>query len=174
MGERVLDYSDVPHPWRLGSPPPGEVSLGVEGAPSLWDAIEDLRTGEIVLLGFAYDDDDLPVIRAVMHMSTKGSILGAQISRSPAKAVEASLRARAWEARTKGLSRPPALLGSNDGSDEFYRRVAAQYLVLSRESSKPTTEMSKTSKVPLRTAQRWVTEARKRGLLPPGRKGRSG
>jgi hypothetical protein len=58
--------------------------------------------------------------------------------------------------------------------DSFYRQVAKTYSHLARGSNRPAVELAEVNDVPVTTAHRWVKEARRRGFLPPGRKGRRG
>lgn len=73
------------------------------------------------------------------------------------------------EVKREPLRRP-------DGRDPggFYRLVARAYLDYAAESSKPAKAVAEEARVPVTTAHRWVREARIRGFLPPGRKGRVG
>jgi hypothetical protein len=58
--------------------------------------------------------------------------------------------------------------------DRFYQEVANQYGRLVAVSSRPAAEMAKIHGIPITTVHRWVKEARRRGFLGPGRKGRRG
>ena len=58
--------------------------------------------------------------------------------------------------------------------DRFYEAVAAAYRSLVATSSRPIVDLAEANGVPVTTAQRWVKEARRRGLLPPGRVGKAG
>jgi len=58
--------------------------------------------------------------------------------------------------------------------DGFYRQVATVYSALAAASNRPAVELAAANNVPLTTAHRWVKEARRRGFLPPGQKGRRG
>jgi hypothetical protein len=58
--------------------------------------------------------------------------------------------------------------------DEFYEVIARAYRVLASDSPRPIVELAEANEVPLTTAQRWVKEARRRELLPPGRRGKAG
>jgi hypothetical protein len=59
-------------------------------------------------------------------------------------------------------------------SDAFYQRVAASYSARAARTSRPAVEMANDNGVPVTTVHRWVKEARRRGFLPPGQKGRRG
>lgn len=67
------------------------------------------------------------------------------------------------------LSRP-------DGTDPeaFYRRVADAYRSAAAISRKPVAILSDEADVPVATVRNWVNEARRRGYLPQGKKGKIG
>jgi len=58
--------------------------------------------------------------------------------------------------------------------DAFYDAVAAAYRALATSSPRPVADLADANDVPVTTAQRWVKEARRRGLLAPGRPGKAG
>jgi len=58
--------------------------------------------------------------------------------------------------------------------DAFYEAVAGAYRHLAASSRRPIADLAAANGVPSTTAQRWVKEARRRELLPPGRKGKAG
>ena len=58
--------------------------------------------------------------------------------------------------------------------DAFYDAVATIYRHLAATSSRPVGDLAEANGVPLTTAQRWVKEARRRGLLLPGHPGKAG
>jgi hypothetical protein len=58
--------------------------------------------------------------------------------------------------------------------DEFYATVASAYRHLVSATAKPVVELAMANEVPRTTAHRWVKEARRRGMLPPGRPGKAG
>jgi hypothetical protein len=58
--------------------------------------------------------------------------------------------------------------------DVFYQRVAAIYRQKAAQSNRPAVEIANVNGVPVTTVHRWVKEARRRGFLPPGQKGRRG
>jgi hypothetical protein len=58
--------------------------------------------------------------------------------------------------------------------DWFYERLAAVYRSLAQRSNRPAVLLAERNGVPVTTVHRWVKEARRRGFLPPGQKGRRG
>ncbi len=66
-------------------------------------------------------------------------------------------------------------LGDPREDRDFYELVALQHAGHARNGDRnPSATIALTSGVPVSTAQGWVTKARSRGLLPPGRPGRAG
>ncbi|GAA1055926.1 hypothetical protein GCM10017608_14170 [Agromyces luteolus] len=66
-------------------------------------------------------------------------------------------------------------LGDPKKVPDFYELVALQHGRLTQQGdSNPSATMAQLSSVALSTAQGWITKARERGLLPPGRRGRAG
>ncbi len=66
-------------------------------------------------------------------------------------------------------------LGNPKRTPDFYEVVALQHTRLTDDGEpNPTARMAELSRVPLSTAQGWVARARRKGLLPPGRRGRAG
>jgi hypothetical protein len=63
-------------------------------------------------------------------------------------------------------------LGNPKRTPDFYEVVALQHTRLVDDGEpNPTARMAEISRVPLSTAQGWVARARRKGLLPPGRRG---
>lgn len=59
-------------------------------------------------------------------------------------------------------------------SDGFYAAVASTYRHLVSATPRPVVELAEANGVPRTTAHRWVKEARRRGMLAPGRPGKAG
>lgn len=57
--------------------------------------------------------------------------------------------------------------------DEFFERVAKLYGMLSARSDRPAVDLAEANDVGVERVYGWLKEARKRGLLAPGQKGRS-
>jgi len=83
----------------------------------------------------------------------------------------APARRKRTEARIPDSLRSNAVRGYPDA---FYDSIASAYRTLVATSSKPVSELAVANDVPVTTAQRWVKEARRRGLLAPGHPGKSG
>lgn len=58
------------------------------------------------------------------------------------------------------------------GDPGFYGRLAVQYLYFQEHSSDPTQVIADLSDAPRGTVKRWLSDARRKGLLPPGKPGR--
>lgn len=66
-------------------------------------------------------------------------------------------------------------LGDPKKTPDFYELAALQHGRLAQQGDRnPSATMAQLNGVALSTAQGWVTKARERGLLPPGRRGRAG
>jgi hypothetical protein len=66
-------------------------------------------------------------------------------------------------------------LGDPKKVPDFYELVALQHGRLTQQGdANPSATMAELNGVALSTAQGWITKARDRGLLPPGRRGRAG
>ncbi|WP_369053886.1 hypothetical protein [Kineococcus terrestris] len=67
------------------------------------------------------------------------------------------------------LSRP-----ASSDAEEFYSLVAWAYREYAEGTRAPAKKIAEEAEVPVTTAHRWIREARRRGLLPPGQQGRAG
>lgn len=66
-------------------------------------------------------------------------------------------------------------LGDPKKVADFYELVALQHSRLTQQGdANPSATVAKINGAALSTAQGWITKARERGLLPPGRRGRAG
>jgi len=59
-------------------------------------------------------------------------------------------------------------------TEEFLNTVAAAYARATAEGVAPGPAIAKQADVPVRTVHGWIAQARKRGILPPARRGRAG
>lgn len=110
----------------------------------------------------------IPSFEAWANSPTGRKAMGRVFSRSAAQ--------RAADLRPGSVGRKRARLKVPPGAkpDDFYKRVAEVYQELAGWSNRPAVELAEANSIPLSTAHRWVKEARRRGHLPPGRKGRRG
>lgn len=196
----VITQDDLPEPWTLLASPVDherqralELALGfdsAEGDPVSWDKIRNEETGVTALLRMVATRDDLAgaAVSSLVLLPPDGAMrIAARTLRSlPLAAIEKSADSRVHHLRY-GLGQilasqvlagdyvAPDPVGANDGSAEFYSRVSALWLhEYENGNPHPTNQVALINDVPVRTAQRWLTEARKRGLLPKGLSGRSG
>jgi hypothetical protein len=138
---------------------------------------------------FAWLDDPTIKVRVEeggdgrIHLSglrLDGEISAGSLRSVPVGRIEAAANAelRAAPPRTK---RPQAQLSASLRSnavqgypDAFYDAIASTYRHLAGVSPRPVVDIAEANGVPVTTAQRWVKEARRRGLLSPGHRGKSG
>jgi hypothetical protein len=84
-------------------------------------------------------------------------------------------RRKPW--RPQVLPAPPlklAVPSTVPYPDAFYEAVADAYRFLAMATWRPAVELADANGVPATTTRRWIKEARRRGLLAPGQKGRRG
>lgn len=107
--------------------------------------------------------------QVVTGLCLEGAAITASMLRSlPLARIEAEANAPATGER-EPLTRP-------DGSDPdgFYREVARAYGSAVTETPGPAPLLAKEAGVPVTTVHRWIREARRRGFLSRGRRGRAG
>ncbi|HET6953861.1 MAG TPA: hypothetical protein VFI47_26085 [Acidimicrobiales bacterium] len=160
MAAHLHALDDGWHEWRDDA--------GPEGAPSV-----RVRIGE-------GDDGRLHLVEMRI-----GGPLSAELLRSiPLGRIEAAANAQLHPTAAPGGDAPapaPASLPAdlrNNGvrgyPDAFYGAVALAYRHLAAATARPVAQLAAANGVPVTTAQRWVKEARRRGLLAPGRPGKAG
>ncbi|WP_426573861.1 hypothetical protein [Aquihabitans sp. McL0605] len=155
------------------------------------------RVGHIRSLGdhwYAWTDGvpasgELRVHAAVQHdgryhldaIGYEGPVSASLLRTIPVGRIEAAVNALARHgnesSKGRAEARVPAKLREHavpGYPDEFYEVVARAYRLLAADSSRPVVDIAEANDVPVTTAQRWVKEARRRELLPPGRRGKAG
>lgn len=187
----------MPDGWEVvNSPIPrgGELDLLLQGTdpgdPNVvhsWDEIRHAKSGTRIMLRMAPPEvrdgkivnDGARVTGVVVLPSEVGERVTAADMRFPLGAIESAANLRRIQylpdlktLLSTGGYEPPAPVGKPDGTDAFYGRVAALWRYFVDEPN-PTEKLREVNGIPLSTAQRWVTEARKRRMLPPGRRGRA-
>jgi hypothetical protein len=68
----------------------------------------------------------------------------------------------------------PLKVDERSRPDEWYQKLASAYAYLSTFSRSPAQDIAKANDVPVTTVNRWVKEARRRGLLAPSRRSTGG
>jgi hypothetical protein len=121
-----------------------------------------------------------PVDLEALKISIMYGGLGVPVLDEPPEPTLAELRKQSDAApRELRLVEPLAdrpRLGRPDGTDPdgFYAEVARAYIEYARQTRAPAPEIAREAGVPAGTARGWVKEARRRGHLRPGRKGKAG
>lgn len=73
------------------------------------------------------------------------------------------------------LAEPPPLRAPEGRlTDGFLRDVASAYAAAIRRGEQPAKALAEQARVPVRTVHRWIYTARRRGVMPPGTRGRVG
>ncbi|HVF03236.1 MAG TPA: hypothetical protein VNA20_00210 [Frankiaceae bacterium] len=153
---RFRPVADGWYTWEDDTPSP--VSIHIRLAPR--------ADGRLRVVGLRLDG---PVSAEVLRSIPVGRIEGAANAQLH-DAVPAA-RKRKVEARVPDSLRSNAVRGYPDA---FYDSIAAAYRSLVATTSKPVSDLATANDVPVTTAQRWVKEARRRGLLAPGHPGKAG
>jgi hypothetical protein len=116
----------------------------------------------------------------VVALHVEGVLSAEMLRRIPIGRIEAlanSVATRQPASRKPPSARLPDQLlraGARSRPDAFYEQVAVRYRYLVSATPSPVLELAVANEVPRTTAHRWVKEARRRGLLPPGRPGKAG
>lgn len=189
----VIDPQDLPHPWTLC---PADAALsdelervlvaGQDESPlrPSWELIQNSDTGERAWLRLQGTPGEGVAVTALVFLPTEpGQRISNRTLRSiPLAGIETSIDGRRVDRRLKLANLlsgeewdPLAPVGSPRDGSYFYERVALQFLHLKESGeSRPVARMVELNSRPAKTVQGWVTEARKFGLLPPGKQGKAG
>ncbi|HKE74552.1 MAG TPA: hypothetical protein VKB57_13105 [Acidimicrobiales bacterium] len=166
MAAHLVALDDDWHEWRdpAGATPQVRVRVG-EGADGRLHLVE-LRVEGVL---------SAELLRSI-PVGRIEAAANAQLHPSAASPFDGDwLSGEAWPAPDPAVL-PDALWRDAGGGypDEFYDAVAVVYRRLAAASHRPVAELAGANDVPVTTAQRWVKEARRRGLLAPGRPGKAG
>ncbi len=185
--DRILGYDD-----QMSEGDPGES----ETADGRWRYIEHEATATRVMIRLQrqlYATPDEVRITGVIYLPWRpGDPITSHLLRElPTAKIEAAINKRLFAVKRvatmmgnkivlpsgRKISDHDLLkpLGNPKQVPDFYELVALQHGKLSGQGDgNPSATMAEISGVALSTAQGWVAKARRRGLLPPGRRGRAG
>jgi hypothetical protein len=170
-----LDGDDW-YEWRQKPALPGTVHVRIE-------AHEDGRLGLAELRVIGQPTSELlraiPVGRIEATANAQLTLVDANVVPAPSAARRRRRnpdRPRPPHPNDKGWeqSRPAADADSRGRPDSFYADIAAEYQDQTSRSPRPAADLADRHDVPVTTAHRWIKEARRRGLLAPGRPGKAG
>ena len=151
-----------------------------------WVELEEVISGRRVLLRMVQEVRNRALVPAGVRIASvvllpsdsNGRVSAADL-RFPLRSIEDAAVRQQLPGLTQLRSResdrgwsPPSPVGSPDGTEGYYGRVAQLWLHF-RDDPYPTARVAEVNGVSLPTAQRWVKEARTRGWLPAVRRGRA-
>jgi len=156
---------------------PGEDELWDRLGGDDWGAIDGVVEGVRVYATWGEDSNTRLVVTGLMVSGSPKRPVTADVLRAiPIGRLEASANEARLASASRALERPEVKLSRPDGRnpDAFYEAVAAHYRWHAAVSPKPAARMAEASNVPVSTVHRWIREARLRGFLPPGKRGKAG
>lgn len=159
--------------WRMPIYEPGNDAVW-DGLGDEWQAVDGIHEGVRVYVLWVREH---PGARpTVAGLCLHGERVTREILRSiPVARLENLRGSLDGPQRTRTpADMPPLERHRDDDPEEFSERVAEYYIAFAAQSSKPTKDMAEHSQVPLPTLRGWIREARLRGKLPPGRRGKAG
>lgn len=179
-----LDWETVP-PAAHGLPP-AQKALTAEGEQALhyrWELLRNVETGGRALVRVQRVDGRIRGFSALIFLPSEHEIL---VHPGDPRSFSVVNSARAYDTGNAaslanlnasiqvatGEWDPSQPLGEPDGSKEFYARVAVQFREIEKDGPGATKRFAEHNGANLKTAQRWLTRARKLGLLPPAPAGR--
>lgn len=156
--------------WSL-SRPDGGIHVKVTEEDGRWTVTDVYVHGHGVTMA---DLQEVPLrqLDRIMNLGTPDGIHGAA---DPSLAELRKLAASAPpELPNPASDRPRLTRPDGTDPDGFYTVVADAYREYATRMRNPAIEIAGEAGVPVATARTWVREARRRGKLPEGRKGKAG
>lgn len=150
-----------------------------EGRDPLWDRLGDTWQAvdgahEKARVYVEWGEDDAGR-RHLMGLLVHGAPITAELLRSlPVGRIDNAGNATPVDAEQFRRELVPLRRRQGEDADEFTSRVAFYYRFFAAMSSKPAKEMAEHAGAPVSTVHGWIREARMRGKLPPGKKGKAG
>lgn len=151
-----------------------------------WRAVDGVIEGHRVYVKWTYAEDgrshlsglhlaDVPITSDLLRAIQVGRLetLGAKWGEAAAETLYNAIATGLPPSPDGGLAGPLRREKGED-PDVFADRVAQYYRVFASISPKPAKMIADSSGVPLATVHGWIREARLRGKLPPGKRGKAG
>jgi hypothetical protein len=181
-----LENIELPRQWayagKLNADEVAIESLVSGSGNHSWERIEDQSSGRVVALRLQENSVGEVFIDSLIFIGGNGGpITGAMLRSLPLAAIEGAISAQRFAPIAQELPHSIAStfnvhapLGKPRGDTYFHIKVALQFLEMKQGFKNPVAEMVKINGVAATTVQGWVTAARAKGLLAPGRPGIAG
>lgn len=140
-----------------------------------WRQVTGLPGDVEVFTRLAMDEDGRIVVRDVVVRSTS-RVASDHLQRIPLGTIERIMNTYQQEADARdAVHELEALVRRPDDTKQtFAARVAEHYRIYSAISRSPAPLIARKAGVPVSRVHRWISEARRLGALPPGRRGTAG
>jgi hypothetical protein len=126
-----------------------------------------------LIAGVVHIEGESEIAQAARSGTIAPQMLVSAIAQDPKDDDDLTLGQLRDRAIAQRKTKPRRPLGRPEGDPTFYARVAVAYRSASSESGRPALTLAEENDVPPNTVRRWIQEARRRGHLEPGRKGRA-
>ncbi len=138
-----------------------------------------LRDGTLLAFSLAERDGRLIVdsltVTAPPGEAAPNGVTAAVLRSVPVGRIFAAVNSVEAEESADNYLVPGAKAKGRKGKPEgFYERVSQAYSFASRQTRAPAARIAEANDVPTATVHGWISEARRRGLLPSGQNGRAG
>lgn len=147
-----------------------QVDIDADGRVTLAD-----RRGTVVRLRYVQGDRGRHDLKEVQIEAAKTDLVSGRCwRRIPFVALERHMNGHHVTEGQQSAERPTIATPENGLTDDFLKSVAEAYLWATSAGLHPAPSIAELAEVPVRRVHRWVSDARKRGFLPPARPGRAG
>jgi hypothetical protein len=188
LSEPIGDSPPLTMWWSLSLPDGGGVHMKVEDGLNGW-VVTDVYLHAPEVSATTLREAPVGQLGLIMHLLgnwdpdtiADGNNAGGQrVLSDPSREPSLAMLRRRAEGAPMALpvyrvdSRPRLTRPDGSSPDGFYELVGIAYREYAAQTRAPAVEIANEARVPVATARGWIREARRRGKLPEGRKGKAG